>query len=106
VQLVGCRGVGFHLVDHDLLTDERKEQQLDVEAVAVAMFPSRADFLPKTPLSELSRLSRLVRIFDRKYSDDCKGRAPRQARSQLARVVLRSRADRPVLSRRGLGQPA
>ena len=47
VQLVGCRGVGFHLADHDVLTDERKEQQLDVEAVAVAMFPSRADFLPK-----------------------------------------------------------
>src|SRR5215469_8447332 len=42
-----CRGVGFHLADHDVLTDERKEQQLDVEAVAVAMFPSCADVLPQ-----------------------------------------------------------
>jgi hypothetical protein len=52
VQLVGVfeglrRGVGFHLADDDVLTDERKEQQLDVEALAVAMFPGRADFLPK-----------------------------------------------------------
>src|SRR5215469_17884892 len=52
MQLVGvfgglCRGVGFHLADHDVLADERKEQQLDVEAVAVAMFPSCADVLPQ-----------------------------------------------------------
>ena len=45
-----CRGVGFHLADYDVLTGEWKEQQLDVEAVAVAMFPGRADFLPKAPV--------------------------------------------------------
>ena len=55
MQLVGCRGVGFHLADHDVLTDERKEQQLDVEAVAVAMFPSRADSCQK-PLSVFADL--------------------------------------------------